>query len=261
MPIRYKKISEDEKHKTEILKELKECSEDIVYFAEKYFHIISFKNGKQLIKLPQYQKNVLYNYNEKKNVIVLAPRQSFKTTSNIIYALWYAIFNNNKTIALLSNNANLSKITLLELKTAYENMPEYLKPAVVTYNAKQIVFDNGSEIISGPVTPTALRGTGIDLIILDEFSFVSDKVAEDFFISHIPVLSAVSGKCIISSSLSTKGLLFKKLWKNAEAESFTPVRVYWWEVEGRDEAWKEEMIRIIGKATFDREYNCQFEDD
>lgn len=257
MPIKFRK-NEEEKHKTEILEELRACSEDIVYFAEKYFYIINFKNGKQLIKLPQYQKNVLHNYNEKKNVIVLAPRQSFKTTSNVIYALWYAIFNNNKTIALLSNNANLSKITLLELKTAYENMPEYLKPALVKYNAHQIVFDNGCEIISGPVTPTACRGIVVDLIILDEFSFVGDNIAEDFFISNFPIIN-VRGKCIISSSLSTKGLLFKKLWKNAEAESFTPIRVYWWEVEGRDEDWKEEMIRIIGKATFDREHNCIFE--
>lgn len=250
------------KNKTEITEELRDCSLDIVYFAEKYFSIINFKSGKQIIKLPQFQKNLLYNFVDNKNTIVLAPRQSFKTTTSLIYALWYAMFNSDKTVALLYHNKNMSKIALLELKTAYEDLPDFMKPGVNKYNSNCIEFDNGSQIISCGVTEDALRGQGISVIILDEFAYVNNKNAEKFFNSHFPIIQ-YSGKCIISSTPSNTKHLFKTLWKQAleGCGDFTPVRVYWWEMEGRDEKWRDEMINFMGKVKFNVEYDCKFEDE
>ena len=66
------------------LQELYKCAVDIEHFAENYCTIVTLDAGKQLIKLRQYQKDLLRALlgenvtNDKYNTIVLAPRQSGK---------------------------------------------------------------------------------------------------------------------------------------------------------------------------------------
>lgn len=58
-------------------KELKRCKEDPIYFAEKYFTIISFK-GKEKIKLFEKQKEMLLSFLKNPFTICLSARQSGK---------------------------------------------------------------------------------------------------------------------------------------------------------------------------------------
>jgi len=66
------------------LQEMYKCAEDIKYFAESYCTIVTLDNGKEIIKLRDYQKELLtYLTGEdvtdnKYNTIILAPRQSGK---------------------------------------------------------------------------------------------------------------------------------------------------------------------------------------
>ena len=41
--------------------ELKKCKEDIIYFAENFFYIVSLDRGKEKIKLYNAQKQMLEN--------------------------------------------------------------------------------------------------------------------------------------------------------------------------------------------------------
>lgn len=63
----------------EMLEEYIKCAEDICYFAEKYFYIVTIDFGKMLIPLRDYQKKVLKICKEppedRRNIIVLASRQ------------------------------------------------------------------------------------------------------------------------------------------------------------------------------------------
>lgn len=58
-------------------REIKKCKEDPVYFAEKYFTIVSFK-GKEKIKLFEKQKDMLRSFIDSPFTIVLSARQSGK---------------------------------------------------------------------------------------------------------------------------------------------------------------------------------------
>jgi hypothetical protein len=41
--------------------------------------------------------------------------------------------------------------------------------------------------------------------------------------------------------------------------NFTPYRVYWWEVPGRDAEWREKEIANLGsEALFNQSYDLQF---
>ncbi len=79
-----KAVGEEQVYTPEQLRELYLCSTDIEYFAENYCTIVTLDAGKQLIKLREYQKDLLHLLTgesvveEKYNAIILAPRQSGK---------------------------------------------------------------------------------------------------------------------------------------------------------------------------------------
>jgi hypothetical protein len=104
---------------------------------------------------------------------------------------------------------------------------------------------------------------GIDVhncILLDEFAFVPNNIAEDFFNSVYPTISSgESTKVVIVST--PKGMnMFYKLWKNAENEknSYVPIEVLWNEIPGRDQKFKEETIRNTSERQWMQEFECAF---
>jgi hypothetical protein len=236
-----------------------QAAQDIFFFAEHFFYIVHPVSGSQLIQLRDYQKRMLMAFIDHRMNVVLSARQIGKTTIACIYFLWYAMFNKDKTLAILANKADTAKSILSDIKFAYENMPSYMKPGVLEYNVNSIVFDNGTKIFAKATSPDALRGEAISVLLSDEFSFVPANIADAFWTSNYPTLST-GGRAIIVSTPNGTGNLFYKLWKDAldKRNTFNPVKVDWHEVPGRDEAWKEETIKNIGKIKFAQEYGNQF---
>jgi len=60
----------------ERLNEMKKILEDPIYFAEKYFYIVTLDNGKQLIKIYPKQAELIKAMCSKLRVVALASRQS-----------------------------------------------------------------------------------------------------------------------------------------------------------------------------------------
>ena len=79
-----KAVGEEQKYTPQEFEEMFKCSTDIEHFAENYCTIVTLDNGKQLIKLREYQKDLLHLLtgesveDDKYNSIILAPRQSGK---------------------------------------------------------------------------------------------------------------------------------------------------------------------------------------
>lgn len=69
------KVSKEEKEF--LVKEVQKCKQDIIYFAENYFYIVSYK-GKHVIKLFDKQKLMLKSFIENNFTVTLAARQSGK---------------------------------------------------------------------------------------------------------------------------------------------------------------------------------------
>jgi hypothetical protein len=72
----------DEETHDKYTAELIKCKEDIIYFAEKYFTIISPGQGKHIIKLYKKQKQLLRAMVNDNRVIALASRQTGKCVSH-----------------------------------------------------------------------------------------------------------------------------------------------------------------------------------
>ena len=73
--------------------EIAKCKRDICFFAEKYFKIINLDVGLTTIKPYPKQAELLKFFAKEKRCVCLASRQTGKTTSYTVYALWTLIFH------------------------------------------------------------------------------------------------------------------------------------------------------------------------
>lgn len=95
-------------------------------------------------------------------------------------------------------------------------------------------------------------------LLLDEFSFIPNNIADEFISSVYPTISSGKTSKIIMVS-TPKGLNhFYNIWSKAikGENNFMPIKINWWEVPGRDEEWKKATIADIGAVRFSQEFEC-----
>jgi len=243
----------------EEINEYAKCLKDPVYFARNYIKVISLDDGLVPFDLYPYQEKMFNHFNDNRFSIVLACRQSGKSISSVVYLLWYAIFNPEKTIAILANKGATAKEMLGRVTLALENLPFFLQPGCKALNKTSIEFSNNSRIISSSTSSSSIRGFSANLIFLDEFAFVQNDA--EFYTSTYPVISSGKDtKIIITSTANGLGNQFHKLWEGSVQgiNNFKPFRIDWWDVPGRDENWKLETIANTSELQFNQEYGNTF---
>ena len=184
---------------------------------------------------------------------------SHNTTVVGVYALWYALFNDNKVICIVSNKEKSAKMILRRIKKMYEALPIWIKPGVEGYDKTTVYFDNGSQLVISATSSDAFRGETANLLIMDEFAFVPKNQAEEFWASNYPTIAAsMESKIIIISTPNGMFNLFHRLYHNAEKgrNTFFSMKVSWQAVPGRDKKWAEEQVKNIGKQKFAQEFAC-----
>lgn len=125
---------------------------------------------------------------------------SGKSTTTVTYLLHYALFNSDVNIAILANKAQTAKDLLARLQLAYENLPKWMQHGVKIWNKASLELDNGSRIIAASTSASSVRGGTYNIIFLDEFAFIPNQIAEEFFRSTYPtVTSGKETKVIIVS--------------------------------------------------------------
>lgn len=243
----------------ELLQEYKRCMDDPVYFAEKYVKVIALDQGLVPFKLYPYQKEMFKHFGENRFNVVLACRQSGKSISACAYLLWFALFNPEKTIAILANKGATAREMLSRITLMLENTPFFLQPGSKALNKGSLEFSNNSRIIAAATSGSSIRGMSVNLLYLDEFAFV--ERAAEFYTSTYPVVSAgKETKVIITSTANGIGNQFHKIWEGAVQgiNEFKSFRVDWNDVPGRDEQWKEETIANTSQLQFDQEFGNTF---
>lgn len=245
----------------EQMEEYVHCSEDLEYFLTKYFYIRSLDKGPILFDLYDYQKRFLKEIRNNRFTICKFPRQTGKTSCVTGDILHMTQFTPDYKVAVLANKQKTATEILDRIKLAYERLPMWLKQGVVEWNKTSIKFENGAKIIASSTSATAVRGDSFNYIMLDEFAFVPNNIADEFFASVYPTIS--SGKTSKVVIVSTpKGMnMYYKIWKDALAgrNPYKAIEVKWWEVPGRDEAWKETTKRALGsERLWLAEYECEF---
>ena len=244
----------------EDLEEYSICMKDPIYFIQKYVRIISLDEGLISFKLYDFQKEMVGTFHNNRFTICKLPRQSGKSTTIIAYLLHYILFNPTVNIAILANKAAVARDLLGRLQLAYEQLPKWLQQGVMSWNKGSLELENGSKILASSTSASAVRGGSYNIIFLDEFAYVPANVAEQFFSSVYPTISAGTTTKVIIVSTPHGMNMFYKLWVDAENErnSYVPIEVHWSEIPGRDAAWKEETIKNTSQSQFNSEFECEF---
>ena len=244
----------------EQVEEFIKCSEDPVYFVENYIKIVSLDEGLVPFEMYDFQKNMLNRFHNNRFNIAKLPRQSGKSTTVVSYLLHYALFNSNVNVAILANKAATAREMLQRLQLSYENLPKWLQQGILQWNRGSLELENGSKILAASTSASAVRGMSFNVIFLDEFAFIPNHIADQFFSSVYPTISSGKSTKVIIISTPHGMNMFYKLWHDAERQKneYVATEVHWSEVPGRDAKWKEQTIRNTSEQQFKVEFECEF---
>ena len=244
----------------ENIKEYIKCSKDAIYFITKYVQIVNIDKGLVPFELYDFQSDMVETFDTNRFVICKLPRQSGKSTTVTAYMLWLILFQDNQNIAILANKGALARELLGKIQLAYEHLPVWLQQGITTWNKGNVELENGSKIVAAATSSSAIRGGSYNLIFLDEFAFVGNNMADEFFSSVYPTISSgLTSKIFIVSTPNGMNH-FYKLWADAEEgnNKYATIEVHWDQIPNRDEKWKEETIANTSEAQFRQEFECEF---
>ena len=244
----------------EMVQEFLKCQNDIAYFIRTYVKIISLDYGLINFNLYDFQEDIAKAIKDERFTIIKTPRQAGKTTTAAAVILWHALFKENYTVAILANKLATSREILSRVQRAFEYLPKWLQQGVVNWNKTSMELENGSQILAGSTSSSAIRGYSINFLYLDEFAFVGRNMQEDFFTSVYPtIISGKESKVVITSTPNGFDL-FYKIWSDSVEgiNEYKHIAVKWNDVPGRDEEWKRKTIANTSEAQFRQEFEAEF---
>ena len=242
------------------VKEFLKCSTDPIYFIRKYIKIVSLDEGIIPFNMYDLQEEMVDRFHHNRFNIAKLPRQSGKSTVVTSYLLWYVIFNDNVNVAILANKAPTAREMLGRLQLSYENLPKWMQQGIIGWNKGSVELENGSRLLASSTSASAVRGMSFNIIFLDEFAFVPNNIAEQFFASVYPTISSGKNTKVIIISTPHGMNMYYKIWHDAERKKneYITTDVHWSQVPGRDADWKEQTIANTSEAQFRVEFECEF---
>jgi hypothetical protein len=255
-----KKSNQNIEWTPDLVQEYIRCSQDPVYFTETYMKIISINEGLINFKLYDYQKTMLRSFAANRFNIITTARQAGKSTTTCAFILWYIIFHQDKTVALLANKGDTAREILGRIQLAYQHLPKWLQQGVKEWNKGSFELENNSRVIAAATSTDAIRGYSINLLFIDEAAFIENW--DEFFTSVYPTISSGNESKIILVSTPNGLNHFYSIWLNAveKRNQYQFIKVNWQDVPRRDEQWRQDTLAAMNFDTekFEQEYNCEF---
>ena len=244
----------------EQIQEFVKCANSPEYFIVNYIKIVHLERGLVPFEMYDFQKKMVNTFHDNRFTICKVGRQSGKSVTVIAYLLWFLLFNESVSVAMLANKSATSRELLSRMQLAYEHLPFWLQQGVGVWNKGSFELENGSKIISSATSSSAIRGSSFNLVFLDEFAFVENNLAEDFFRSVYPTISSAENTKLIIVSTPYGMNHYYRMWKEAvdKRSNFVPIQVHWSEVPGRDEEWKQNTIKNTSIEQFRQEFETEF---
>jgi hypothetical protein len=270
-----KKAHVAESFSSEQIEHLHRCADPVdgpLYFARNFVYIQHPVRGKIPLELYEFQEELIHAYHANRFCIAMLSRQMGKTTVAAAYILWYAMFVPDSTILIAAHKYTGAQEIMQRIRYAYETCPDFIRAGVVSYNKGSIDFDNGSRIVSATTTETTGRGMSISLLYADEFAFVRNTIAREFWVSISPTLST-GGKAIITSTPNNDEDMFANILREAQKtqdeygnenpsclgkNGFYAFVADWRRHPDRTQEWADEERSRIGEEKFRREHNLEF---
>lgn len=208
------------------------------------------------LELRHYQRDWLDLFSSGNNCAVNAFRQSGKSLISDIYAVWYIIFNSDKTVAMGAIKNDLCKEHKKELTKILEFLESKRYISIIRNNKNVIELENGSQIrfVSGENLNTA-RGFGINLFIFDDYAFwkCGEEVLNTIFQTMLHGAPKIHQMIFISCPYGINH--FYKVYTDPQIINSTTT------ISGNVDNWYskvQKLITDIGIMAVRQEYYCEF---
>ena len=211
---------------------------DIVEFAEKVLKIKPFP----------YQAKLLSD--SKKRLVACMGRQSGKTTTIAVKAIYFAITNDGVTILITSPSLRQSMIMFSRISSFVFTPP--VRNRVVRATRTIIQFDNRSEIVALPASENLLRGYTAHLIICDEAAFMPEEVITNII---FPMISTTDGYAIFLSTPWGRNHFFYRAFMNP---NYSIHKIKSSQCPLIKPEFLDEMRRNMTEEAFRMEYEAEF---
>ena len=244
----------------EEIEEYVKCKNDPVYFIEKYVKIITLDRGLQPFKLYDCQKEKVDCIMNNRRVVLMEGRQQGKTVTSAACILHYTIFEEDKTVAIMANKSAAAREVLNRYQIMYENLPLWMQQGVKTWNKGDVELENNSKVLTAATTAAAIRGKSVNWLYIDEAAIIPNNVADEFFTSVYPTISAGETTKILLTSTPLGYNHFWKFWNESleGVNGFENMFIPYYEIPGRDDKWLEEQKQLLGDVKFNQEVMCEF---
>ena len=242
------------------LEEIVKCSTDPIYFIETYCKIVSLDHGLVPFKLYDCQKNKVNVILNNRKVILMEGRQQGKTITSAACILWYTLFQESKTVAILANKAAAAREVMSRYQGMYENLPLWLQQGIKEWNKGSIELENGSKVFTAATAASGIRGKSVNWLYIDEAAIIPNNIAEEFFTATYPTIMAGETTKVLMSSTPLGYNHFWKFWNDAEQgiNDFVNLFIPYTAIPGRDERWAAEQRAVLGPVKFTQEVLCNF---
>lgn len=245
------------------VKEYVKCSQDPIYFIENYIMIDTLWQGDPKIikfKPEPYQVDLIMKLHENRFVIGKLSRQVGKSTALNAYAVWCTTFKDGYKILSAAHKAKAASNNMKTFKLMIERLPTWIQVGVSIWNMERIEFENGSLYAIETTTEDSGRSGTYSLVILDEFAFVDDNIANEFYGAVYPTIA--SGKTTKLAIISTPNGMntYYEMWTKASLgkSPFKTVEIKWNDPPNRDEQFKQDTIAATSLAQWLQEFECIF---
>jgi hypothetical protein len=269
-----KKAHAPQRYTLEEIQHLEACMDPVtgpLYFAKNFLKIQHPTRGSIPFEPYEYQEKLIDAYHTNKQCIAMLPRQMGKTTCACAYLLWYTMFVPEAQVLIAAHKYEGAQDIMNRYRFGYENLPDFIRAGVYSYNRNTIEYDNGARIQAVTTTENTGRGKSLSLIYCDEFAFVQPpEKAKEFWTALSPTLST-GGKCIITSTPNSDEDQFALIWTEAQkrfdefgnetklgTNGFHSFFAHWAEHPDRDDKWAQTERAKIGEERFRREFDCEF---
>lgn len=159
------------------------------------------------------------------------------TITAAITLLHYCIFNTNKGVMIVANKGDTVIEILDKIKNIYKLLPFFMKPGIINWNQKAMVFENGCRIKSQARSKEPAIGFTIDFLYMDEFAHIPRNIINHYYKAAIPTVSSIKGSKIVITSTPNGANLFKDLVMGAmlpeghpDKNMYNLIKVLWWQV-------------------------------
>jgi phage FluMu gp28-like protein len=207
----------------------------------------------------KYQTDLLRD--ESKRIVIRWSRQSGKTSTIALRAIWYALSHKKTLTLIITPSLRQSMIMSDRISDSLGSLPhKYFRLFVKKLQRTVIQLNNNSRIIALPNNPQLLRGYTANQVICDEAAFFRDDKLVFYNVIY-PMLATTDGILIAASTPWSKDSVFYRMSQNPEFSKHIVTCEDVVKAGLVKQSFIEEMRNQLPAERFQREFEAQFVED